>query len=312
MPALRPFRFTVQAGLPPDGLTWGALARRAEELGYSALTIPDHLDDQFATTPALMAAADATTTLRVGSLTYGNDYHHPVVLAKEAATLDVLSGGRFELGLGAGWMATDYEQAGIALDRPRVRIARLSEAIEVITGLWGAGPCTFAGEHYRVTGMDGWPKPLQSPRPPILVGGGGRKVLTLAARQADIIGINIALHAGRIDADAGPSATHEATLEKLGWIRDAAGERFGRLELQVRVHLCAVTDDRLGLAEAVAPSLGLTPGEALVSPHALAGTVEHIIEQCQSRREAYGISCIGVGVDVMETMAPVVARLAGT
>ena len=312
MAVLKPFRFAVQAALPPAGLSWPELARRVEDLGYSVLTVSDHLDEQYATTPALMAAADATTTLRVGSLTYGNDYRHPVELAKEAATRDVLSGGRFEFGLGAGWMTTDYERAGIALDRPGVRIERLADALDVITGLWADGPCTVTGQHYRVTAMDGWPKPVQRPGPPILIGGGGRKVLTLAARRADIIGLNIALGAGRIDESAGPSATDEATLEKIDWIRDAAGDRFDAIELQVRVHLAAITDDRQGLAEAVGPSLGLTPEQALVSPHALAGSVGEIVEQCIERRARYGISVIGLSVDAMDAMAPVVARLAGT
>ena len=314
MPSARPFRFTVQAGggATTGKTAWAELARRIEALGYWALTVPDHLDDQYATTPALMAAADATTTLRIGSLTYGNDYHHPVVLAKEAATLDVLSGGRFDFGLGAGWMEADYAQAGLVLDRPGVRIARLAEALDVVTGLWAEGPCTVEGEHYQVRGLEGWPKPVQAPRPPILIGGGGRKILTLAARRADIVGLNIALHAGRIDASAGPSATHEATLEKIGWIREAAGGRFAEIELQIRVHLAAVTEDRAALADAVAPTLGLSPEEALVSPHALAGSVDQIVEQCLERRELYGISRIGIGVDAMEAMAPVVARLAGT
>ncbi len=311
MPRPKPFRFTVQAARPPTGTTWADLARRVEGLGYSALTVSDHFDDQYATTPALMAAADATTTLRIGSLTYGNDYRHPVVLAKEAATIDLLSGGRLEFGLGAGWMTTDYEEAGIALDRPGVRIARLAEALDVITGLWADEPCTVEGVHYQVRGLEGFPKPLQRPGPPILIGGGGRKVLTLAARRADIIGLNIALHAGRIDEQAGPSATHEATLEKVEWIRTAAGPRFDDIELQVRVHLAAVTDDRVGLAEAVGPALGLTPAEALVSPHALAGSVDEIVEQCVGRREAYGISCVGIGLDAMEALAPVVDRLSG-
>ena len=306
------FRFTVQVPQPPPGTSWAEIARRVEGLGYAALTVSDHFDDQYAPTPALMAAADATTTLRIGSLTYGNDYRHPVVLAKEAATLDVLSGGRFELGLGAGWMTTDYDQAGIPLDRPGVRIARLAEALDVMTGLWGEGPCTVEGEHYQVRGLSGFPKPVQTPHPPILIGGGGRRILTLAGQRADIIGLNIALHAGRIDEQAGPSATHEATLEKLEWIRAAAGDRFDDIELQARVHLAVVTDDRPGLAAAMGPAMGLTADEALVSPHALAGSVGEIVEQCLARREAYGISCIGIGLDAMEAMAPVVDRLAGT
>ena len=289
-----------------------------EGLGYAVLTVSDHFDDQFAITPALMAAADATTSLQVGSLTYCNDYRHPVVVAKEAATIDVLSDGRFELGLGAGWMTTDYEQAGIPLERPGVRIARLAEALDVITGLWAAEPCTFEGEHYRVQGLDGHPKPLSShgtpprPGPPILIGGGGRKVLTLAARRADIIGLNISLGSGRIDESAGPSATGDATLEKIGWIREAAGDRFDQIELHVRVHLAAISDDRRGLAEALGPALGLSPEEAMASPHALAGSVSEIVEQCLERRERYGISYIGLGLDAIDAMAPVVDRLAGT
>ena len=329
MAAPKHFRFGIQAALPPAGLTWVELARKVESLGYDTLTVSDHLDNQYAPTPALMAAADATTTLRVGSLTYAIDYHHPVVLAKEAATIDVLSGGRFEFGLGAGWQTTDYEQAGIPLDRPGVRIARLAEALDVITGLWADEPCTFEGRHYTVRDLDGFPKPTRRtglsknaglstrsgmasrPGPPILIGGGGRKVLTLAAQRADIIGLNIALAAGRIDEQAGPSATHEATLEKIDWIREAAGDRFDAIELQVRVHLAAITDDRPGMAEALGPSLGLTPAQALESPHALAGTVDEIVEQCLERRARYGISYIGLSCDAIDAMAPVVDRLAG-
>jgi len=209
-------------------------------------------------------------------------------------------------------MTTDYEQSGIPLDRPGVRIDRLAEALDVITGLWADAPCTVEGRHYQVRGLNGLPKPVQQPRPPVLVGGGGRRVLTLAAQRSDIVGLNIALGSGRIDESAGPSATDEATLEKIGWLRDAAGDRFDALELQVRVHLAAITDDRAGLAEAVGPALGLSAAAALSSPHALAGTVDEIVEQCRERRERYGISVIGLGLDALDAMAPVVARLAGT
>jgi probable F420-dependent oxidoreductase len=313
MAPARPFRFGVQCSSPenPTGESWAALARRCEELGYATLTVADHFDDQLAPVPAIMAAADATTTLRVGALVFGNDYRHPVVLAKEAATLDVLSGGRFELGLGAGWMTTDYERAGIPLDRPGVRIDRMVEALEVITRLWSAEPCSFRGEHYTVEGLDGLPKPKQSPRPPVLIGGGGRRVLSIAGRWADIVGINFALTKGVIDSSAGPNGTAEATEEKIGWIRAAAGDRFDAIELQVRVHLALVTDDRKGVAEALAPGFGLTPEQALQSPHALAGTVEEIADDLLERRERYGISSIGIGLDAMEALGPVVARLAG-
>jgi probable F420-dependent oxidoreductase len=276
------------------------------------LTVADHFDDQYAPVPALMAAADATTTLRVGALVLCTDYTHPVVIAKQAATIDVLSDGRFELGLGAGWMTTDYSRAGIPLDRASTRIERLREAVTVIDGLWSDEPCTFDGNHYRVTALDGRPKPLQQPRPPILIGGGGRKVLSLAAQQADIVGLNVDLRRGVIDAGSGPNATDAATEEKLRWIRDAAGSRFASLELHVRVHLAAVTDDRGAMADTLGPAFGLTPEQAVRSPHALAGSVDQIVEDLIERRERWGISYIGLGLDALEGLAPVVARLSGT
>ena len=308
---LPPFRFGVQCSSPPDitAARWRDLAREVEDLGYHRLTVSDHLDDQLSPVAALMAAADATSTLRIGALVFCNDYRHPAVLAKEAATLDILSDGRFELGMGAGWMTSDYAAAGIAMDRPSVRIARLEEAIEVVRGLLSPGACSFEGEHYRITDLSGSPKPLQQPLP-LLVGGGGRKVLELAGRHADIVGLNPALPNGVIDAAAGPDATEAATDRKIGWVRAAAGDRFDQIELHTRIHLAIVTDDRRGTAEALAPALGLTPEEALASPHALAGTVDEIVDDLLHRRERFGIASIGISLDAMEAMAPVVARLA--
>ncbi len=311
-PTARPFRFGLQASSAPDAAAWRELARKAEDLGYATLTVADHLDDQLATTPAIMAAADATSTLRLGALVYCNDYHHPVVLAKEAATLDLLSSGRFEMGLGAGWMTTDYERAGIALDPPKLRIDRMTEALAVIKGLFADGPMHFVGDHYTIRGLEGTPKPVQRPHPPILIGGGGKHILQVAAREADIVGLNIRLDHGRIDDTAGPTATLDSTRRKLAWIREAAGERFDRLELQTRIHLVEITNDRRALAEVIGPAFGLTPDEALECPHALAGNVDDIVEQCVARREDLGLSYIGVGVEAIDTMAPVVARLAGT
>jgi probable F420-dependent oxidoreductase len=309
--SLHPFRFGIQASSAANRREWEDLARKVEDLGYQTLTVADHLDDQFATTPALMAAAGVTSTLRLGALVYANDYHHPVILAKEAATLDLLSDGRLELGMGAGWMRDDYEHAGIPFDRPSVRIARLGEAITVVKGLFADEPCTFAGDHYRVDGMHGTPKPVQRPHPPILVGGGGHKLLTLAGREADIIGLNIDMRAGFIGEPSGPTATAESTDEKLAWIRAAAGDRFDDIELQVRIHFALVTDDLEGTAEVVSPYFGLTPAQGLETPHALAGSVEQIVETCLARRERFGISYIGLSVDALDMFAPVVARLAG-
>lgn len=308
---MRPFRFGLQASAPPPGVRWRDLARRVEALGYDVLTVADHLDDQYAIMPALQAAADATSTLRIGALVVCNDYRHPVVTAKELATIDVLSGGRLEAGLGAGWMTTDYEHAGITLDRPGARIDRLVEALDVLEALWGDEPAIVAGTQYRVTGLDGRPKPVQRPRPPLLIGGGGPRMLSVAARRADIVGINVTLTKGVIDADAGADGTAERTDEKLGWIREAAGERFDGLELQVRVHLVVVTDDRAGVAEALAPGFGLDPNAALASPHALVGTVEEIADDLLAGRERWGISYVTVSLDAMDAMAPVVERLAG-
>ncbi|MFP3907147.1 MAG: TIGR03621 family F420-dependent LLM class oxidoreductase, partial [Acidimicrobiales bacterium] len=301
-----------QAGGPADAQGWAELARKAEDLGVSVLTVADHLDDQLAPVAAIMAAASATTTLRVGALVFCNDYRHPVILAKEAATIDVLSDGRLEMGLGAGWMTTDYEQSGIRLDPPGARIDRLEEAIAVVKGLFDDSPVTHAGAHYRIDGLEGTPKPVQRPHPPLLIGGGGRRVLSLAAREADIVGINVNLAGGTIDASVGPNATVDATDEKIGWIRDAAGDRFDDLELQVRVHVAAVTDDRHGLAAAMGPALGLSPEAALASPHALAGTADEIVEQLRERRERWGISYIGISAAELDDMGPVIERLAGT
>jgi probable F420-dependent oxidoreductase len=281
-------------------------------LGYSTLTVADHFDDQLAPIPALMAAADATTTLRVGALVLCTDFTHPVVIAKEAATIDLLSEGRFELGLGAGWMTSDYAQSGIAFDPPGTRIERMGEALTVIDQLWSDAPCTFTGRHFTINELDGQPKPVQSPRPPVLIGGGGKRVLSLAARCADIVGINVDLRHGVIDDRAGASATDAATEQKIEWIRDAAGDRFDQLELHVRVHLVVVSHDRQGMANALAPAFGVSPEEALRSPHALAGDVDQIVDDLIERRERWGISYIGVGVDALHALAPVVAKLAAT
>src|SRR5271166_1089006 len=181
MPPPRPFRFAAQLGSAPEptARSWADQARRAEDLGYSTLLMPDHFGDQLAPVPALAAAAAATETLRVGSLVFGNDYRHPVVLAKEAATLDVLSGGRFECSLGAGWMRTDYQEAGIDYDAPKVRVDRFEEAVTIVSGLLSTdGPYSFAGDHYTVTEHHLRPRPVQQPRPPLIIGGGGRRVLS--------------------------------------------------------------------------------------------------------------------------------------
>lgn len=311
-PTTRPFRFGVQLSGAPSRTDFRERAKKVEGLGYSVLSVADHIRDQFATTPAVMAAAEATSTIRVASIVYANDFHHPVMLAKEAASLDVLTDGRFEFGIGAGWQLSDYETTGVPLDRAGVRIARLAEALDVIKALWRPEPVTMAGDHYTITDLTGAPQSFQQHGPPVFLGGGGRKMLTLAAQQADIVGLNIDMRAGAIDERSGPTATADATDEKVAWIREAAGDRFDQLELQTRVHLTAVTDDPQGLAEAVGPTLGLTPAQALASPHALAGPVEGMVDQILQRRERWGISYITVSADAIDAFAPVVAQLVDT
>lgn len=306
-----PFRFGIQTTGPADAAGWRDLAVRAEALGYDVLTMPDHFGDQLAPVPALAVAAAATTRLRIGALVFANDYKHPLVLAKELATLDVLSAGRLEIGLGAGWMTSDYEQAGMAYDAPGVRISRLEEALAVVKGALGSEPFDFAGTHYRITGYDGLPKPVQSP-PPLLLGGGAKRMLSLAARQADIVGINGSLHEGVVGMGAIETMTAESVDEKLGWIRDAAGDRFDALELNVRAFMVNVTDDRDGAFDALASTLGVEQSFVRESPFALIGSPAQLIDDLRARRERWGISYVIVGPAEIEAFAPVVAELAGT
>jgi probable F420-dependent oxidoreductase len=307
-----PFRFGVSGGALDDPHELVALARRAEELGYASLSLPDHLDEQCGPLVGLTAVAAATESLVVTALVLANDYRHPAVLAKELATLDRFSGGRLECGIGAGWMLADYERAGIPHDRAGIRIERLAEAIAVLKGCFADGAFSFTGDHYSITDLDSQPAPHTRPHPPLLVAGGGPRVLGLAAREADIVGLNFGLQAGVIDASAGPTGTAARTDEKLAVIRDQAGDRFDRLELQTRVHLAMLTDDREGVVAAMAPGFRLTPDEARELPHALVGTVDEICDDLHRRRDRWGISYVTWSADALETMAPVVERLAGT
>lgn len=306
----RPFRFGIQLHTAVSGDEWADLARRVEDLGFDSLLLPDHFGDQLAPVPAMMAAAAATTTLKVGCLVFDNDYKHPVVLAKELATIDRLSGGRVEVGLGAGWMLSDYEQAGMSYDEGKVRVDRFQEGLAIIKGLLGPDPVDFEGEHYTIRGLDGLPKPVQA-RPPILVGGGLKRMLTIAAREADIVGINPTMPNGAADADAARTGTAEQTDEKLGWVKAAAGDRYDDLEINLLTLGCFLTDDRADLAEGLAPLFGLTPAELLEFPHALIGSTEEIVDVIQARRERWDASYIVVQSDALEAMAPIVAELAG-
>jgi len=308
----RPFRFGAQVSDVKPGKAWADLARKVEDGGYSTLFVPDHLDDQVAPLPAMTWAAAATSELRVGALVFDNDFTHPVVLAKEAATLDLLSDGRLELGIGAGWMHTDYETSGIPFDRAGVRIDKLEEAVAIIKGLLGGEPFSFEGTHYKIDKLTGTPKPVQQPRPPILIGAGAKRMLSFAAREADIISVNFDMSAGAINTDVVTTGTAELTTQKVELIRDAAGDRFDDIELSVTVFMAALHENRAQLAEMVAGSFGQPPELVLESPHFCAGTEEEIVEQLQERREKYGFSYVVFSGGSYEAMLPVVATLAGT
>jgi probable F420-dependent oxidoreductase len=274
---------------------------------------------------ALMAAADATTTLRLGTHVLANDFRHPVLLAQEVATLDRLSGGRFELGLGTGWWHADYERLGIPFEPPGVRVSRLEEAISLLKRLFQDETVTVSGRYYQLQEVQLSPKPAQHPYPPILIGGGGKRILSLAAREADIVSIDpIGTAAGTKDL---ATITAAATEQQIGWVRAAAGERFAGLELHIFVFVVAVTEARRQAAEQVVQSLAKLPPtfmsntsrtveEVLASPRFLIGSVEQIAEELLARRERYGFSYITV-IDLpgmpssIDALKPIVVRLAG-
>jgi probable F420-dependent oxidoreductase len=308
----RPFRFGVQEHRAPNAKAWREKARLVETLGYKTLYLPDHFGDQLSPIAALMSAADATTTLRVGSLVFDNDYRHPVVLAKEAATLDLLSEGRVDFGLGAGWQVSDYEQTGIPFDPPGLRIERMAEALQIIKSFFAGGSVSFTGKHYKVDAVEAAPVPVQKPHPPIVLGGGGKRMLHLAGREADIVSINFNLSEGRVNRNLVRTGLAEATDEKVVWIKDGAGDRFPAIELSVTVFVANVTDDRDTVAGALAAGLRSEPGEVLQTPHFLIGTVEQIIEDLQARRQRFGISYVVVPDAAAVSLAPVVERLTGT
>ena len=307
-----PFRFGVIGEHMSTAAAWHTTARRAKDLGYSTLFIRDHFvpepfGDQFAPLIALMAAAEATTTLRVGSLVLDNDYRHPVMLAKEAATLDVLSNGRFELGLGAGWAKAEYQQASIAFEAPGTRVSRLEEALHVIKGLFAAEPLTFSGTYYRISQLDGYPKPIQQPRPPILIGASGKRMLALAAREADTIGLLNGDYSSGTEIDDPLKRSPAALADKIAWIRQAAGERYEQVELSMVVAPILTADRQQG-AEECARQHGWTavrPEDVLEMPSLFIGSVEEIAEQMRERRERYGVSYYIVSDANMEACAPI-------
>ena len=306
----RGFRFGVQVSKETTAKGWAELARRTEAAGYEVLTMPDHFTDQLAPIPALMAAASATTTLRVGALVFDNDYKHPVILAKELATIDLLSEGRLEIGLGAGWMISDYEEAGIPYDSPKVRIDRFIEGVAVIRGAMAEGSFSFSGDHYTITNYTGQPKPMQV-RPPLLIGGGGKRVLSYAAREADIIGINGTMTAGVVGPEALSTMTAESVDEKVAIVAAAGAHRINDIEMNIRTFFVKVTNDRAATVDGISSMFGVSKDMIDASPFALIGSVEECIEQLLERRERWGFSYTIVGAENIDECAPIVAALRG-
>lgn len=305
------FRFAVQLASAGNRAQWVDACKAAEDLGYSTVFMPDHFGDQLAPLPALMTVAE-TTSLRIGTLVLDNDYKHPVVTAKELATMDLLTDGRLEAGIGAGWMRSDYDASGIAYDAPSVRVDRFEEGLQIIKKAFGGETYSHQGKHYTITDYKGRPKPVQQPGPPLLVGGGGRRVLSIAARQADIVGINFNLKPGEVTPELGSDGTAAKTAEKIEWVKQAAGARFDELELNVLVFFCAITNDRIQQASMIGPMFGLTPEQALEMPYALVGTTDEVCDDLVKRRELYGISYICISAGAYKDFGGVVSKLGET
>ncbi len=320
-----PFRFGCQAYGPTSAAEWRDSARRAEDLGYSTFSLADHyigpgpaLDaaahpiQTVAAVPAMMAAADATETIRIGCRVLCVDYHHPVVLAKELATIDLLSDGRLEAGFGAGWITSEYEAMGITMDRAGVRLDRLEEVVGLARAHFAGEELSLEGAHVTATGFTAVPAAVQEGGVPIMIGGGSPRVLRMAGRLADIVSINFDNSAGKLGARGMASGTAEGTTDKLDWIRAGAGDRFGDLEIEIGAYFVIVTDDREATLAAMAPAFGMEPDHFAAFPHALVGSVDEICATLEARREQYGISYVTVGDDQAEAFAPVVQRLTGT
>jgi len=306
---MHPFRFAVQQGSARSGEAWATTARRAESIGYDMLVMPDHLGQQLSPFAALAAAAAATTHLRIGAFVFANDYRHPLILAREAATLDLLSGGRFEMGLGAGWLTSDYRQLSMTYDPAPRRIDRLQEAIPLIKRLLAGETVTHNGTHYQLDRASTGVSPVQKPRPPLAIGGGGPRMLRLAVREAEIVGL-----VPGFDAHGRPhfrQATETATAEKVALIREAAGDGFERLELNLWLGDAALVGSGNSLLGSVAAAARWAPTAVYGSPYVLYGTLASVREKLLRRREVLGISYYTVPSHAMESMAPLVGALAG-
>jgi probable F420-dependent oxidoreductase len=328
MSSKKPFRFSLQSFNTDSPENWRTLISKTEDLGYSTFFLADHflsagpaLEPTFhppqllAAVPAIAMALEQTDNLRVGCRVFCNDYRHPVILAKEAATMDYLSGGRLEFGIGAGWIKSEYEAAGIPFDDFPDRFARLTESVQAYKAFMSGQPLELDGETIRWSGFSGTPTPAQQPHPPLMIGGGSRRILEFAGAEADIVSLNFNNRAGMLGPDGMNSGLAAATANKIDWIRRGAGDRFDSLELEIGAYNTIITDHQEPTAAAIGEALGMSTGDILDHPHCLIGSVDYICEELQRRRELYGISYVAVLDDgennMVEAFAPVVQRLAG-
>ena len=320
----RPFRFGLQSYAANSPQHWRDQARRAESSGFSTFSVADHVIgpgpalaatnhpvQNLAAIPAMAVAIEATTSIRIGSRVFCTDYRQPVMLAKEVATLDYFSEGRLELGLGAGWLQGEYEAMGVQWDRAGVRLDRFEETLRLLRAHFGEGEIDVHGQYVNATGFEGLPKPTNG-MPPLMIGGGAPRILGIAGREADIVSLNFNNSSGKIGPAGVRSSTADQTAQKIEWIRNGAGERFPDIELEIAAYFTVVTDQRDATLAKMAPMFDLPPEQFAQHPHALIGSVDSICDQLIERRETYGISYITFGASAVDTVEPVVARLAGT
>jgi len=324
MAALRPFRFGLQSYAPTSGAQWREQARRAETLGFSTFSLADHVIgpgpalaatghpvQTVAAIPAMAVAAEATSTINIGSRVLCTDYRNPVMLAKELATLDFFSDGRLEIGLGCGWLENEYVAMGVPFAPASVRLDKLEETIALLRASFADGELNEVGAHVHAVGFEAVPKPVRRPSPPIMIGGGSKRVLGIAGREADIVSLNFDNSSGKLGPAGVGSSTAARTEQKLDWIRAGAGERFADIEIEIGAYFTVVTDDDVTLGR-MAGMFGLAPEEFAEHPHALIGSIDAICDRLVERRERYGISYVTFGATAMESVAPIVARLSGT
>ncbi len=311
-PPARPFRFAVVAARLHDARSWRRLCGEVEALGYASLYLPDFCMPQMGPLAALAAAATHTTTLRLGMLVANNDLRHPAVLAKELATIDVLSEGRLEWGMGAGWFPPGYRALGLPFDRPAVRAARLFEAVELMQRMFAGAPVTHEARHYRTRDLIGGPEPVQRPHPPLLIGAAGRKMLTFAGEKADMVSVNRSFSTVSFGGRPPRQRPDEAVAEQIGWISVAAGGRLSEVEISMEVNPpVVVTGHQRGAVDRLARASGLSPERLLADPRTSVGSTAAIVDSVRGHRERFGVSHWVVFEDHLRDAAPIVAELAG-